>query len=1552
MWRLAVSELANKSVYKDQELSFINSIKAQVKTAYVHGQEVPSAFFDGNTKPIFRSESARYVIFIQMSKEMWDFDTDGTGEIMFQRVINGFLPELFLRWENKGARHLVSIILFTRMEYDPVSGISLDSYSKLHHTNDHLRSQDFYRVLVSDMTSGQWGIILAELKREFRVFLRDVTIRSAILKDGVPLNNRKSDHPMDSSYENINGRPTVASRGNILEAINLASSQFSGDYIDRDLVRTGLSIIVITPGTGVFEVDYEMFTLTTETLIESGIGIDLVCLSRMPLHSVPLFKYQQPKSSKYHHDPSSQVSTFVDAPDSLNKYVGNRDSSQPSSLSTFAHSPRQYPMARGRESQGIWHYGIPLWADVSFWTPIPSKQRNRYLGRKHGYKTGSSALGRNPFVPKVRMYELQMMGIMENEMSNISIPYLHTIPTQRSAKTDCGDIETIDPQALDTGSSAFTKTRAAVKTESTNENSKSEGMLLYTDEHDALLFKSPSQRRNIMNNTKMRISTMPTLGRFPSIGTGTPIHNMSPRNGINSRSGGEQSASSLGSRNYQITPASIGTSVSNKPFGGRKTKAKAAILSRQISFGLRGFGGAAPKAIPVIELSSENAQSASLLARGLRPQPPTARRKPAVVSPPSEATDRYLSPVSRKEHARQAILQSSRFDNHESAKPIEIRTMNKLVASHENFGPVAQLGQQRLDCLQDSLQEATNDASNQQTPMIISPQNAMVPWVTVMNPSNPRKPPIDSPRHLGRWQHVFPHPTRTSKIKWKSLCSPASVPLTTEEFLSADQLNAEYEESNYQVAPDRDNEIPEEESSRTWLMRELINARLAHGFQIVVGHRVESSGNLSTNDFGIFSDEFLGKASVTISMSMGSFIHQLHPIDESVIEIRQYTRRTRVADEQESASILYQPTVRTALSQQYIPLEFKITSRREPLDWQRFDNFIARREEQHLEQYPGSLHHWRARFVLIPVDQPSSSRRPLHRSNEDNEEEIRLEGIRKLTQIWQRHRYIPPSERRFQSSSMRKDTNPLEIIYRTRSPSAVVAAELDNTLITGADSSEGKQSQLLPESELFERANLNLSSLAYAIQSDRGVKLKDRWWHIRLHYNCFIGIELTTWLLNNFKDVDSRKEAVDLGMELFKSGLFQHVEQRHVFRDGNYFYRIASEYSTLRAESRSSWFGSRRSDQSVPSTPINEYMKSITTGVRSRSSSQGEDTSEGNALSPAGKRKIGVVLSKQLIYDVDHKNKSYRSELINLHYHRIVSADDCYHLRIDWLNVTPKLIEDSIVNWATSAERFGLRLVELPIGEVSRINEVHPFRAPYLIRLAKQPPERQPPTYFDASSFTPQATAGHTYQKAILKKFNFVLDLEAAKDFPPSVDVTYSWGKLDYRYPQYISREGVVLAQVTDEGNFLLLANRLYNNRSAAAKDVVKTTDHHKQTTGAQSSPARVGGNLHGMSPRVSPCASPMIRATPDVGPEFARSELTTPEKIVNELELFCSDTQALDGFYVEVLNQGTSPGPNSPIVEGNTSPFGLPPQLNLRRDSPSPNSEGFGSGGEVKGHT
>ena len=96
--------------------------------------------------------------------------------------LNGFLPDLFKRWTELEVRHLWSIVLFGRHEYrrfdfaprrDTVAGLlTSSSTSSIHSTN----FQDFYKVVVTDMASAQWTTILDELKKDFLVFLRDVSL--------------------------------------------------------------------------------------------------------------------------------------------------------------------------------------------------------------------------------------------------------------------------------------------------------------------------------------------------------------------------------------------------------------------------------------------------------------------------------------------------------------------------------------------------------------------------------------------------------------------------------------------------------------------------------------------------------------------------------------------------------------------------------------------------------------------------------------------------------------------------------------------------------------------------------------------------------------------------------------------------------------------------------------------------------------------------------------------------------------------------------------------------------------------------------------------------------------------------------------------------------------------------------------------------------------------------------------------------------------------------------------------------------------------------------
>ena len=1612
MWRLISAELANTCIFRGQTIVFMGTIKATIKTIYVKGKKLPSALFHCSTKPIFRSESARYVLFIQMSKEMWNFDAEGSGEIMFDKVISGFLPELFRRWQEMKVRHLVSIVLFTRMVYEDRRDEGL---TKSQNTSAGAisTSRDFYRVVVSDMASGEWATILAQLKQEFLVFLRDISIQEPAIGDHLPLDAGLSVASTDLPSHVIAGHPSAATHGNVLEAINLASSQFSADYIDRDLDRTGVSIVVISPSAGLFEVDYDLLAATTENLIDNGVGIDLVCLSKMPLHSVPLFKYRVPQSM-FEDAALASVRTREREEKILEGSFSNNGAVGGASLKTYTYdkAPLKEPEAESDSKVLEWSYGIPHWVDISFWDSLPDESggtKSSAIRRKLKNKSSFDAPQHKAFVPRVRMYELQMMGVMENAISDISIPQLSrpsasaaaisqafessafTESSRRnsSVQSPYGSFHTAHSMSLDQTSKHSTSPRSNRPIDK-----RSIGLLYdWMDEYDDLVFRHPLVARKRPRRTKVlkgasrdRQSRNNSLSlRSPSSSTqnisSSHLKHSFDRDSFLSQMMLERHAS-------QKKDASRGR-LGSRPSSIKSTGPRPNLTPHQISFGPRGLGASASKAVASTELSIDH--GAASLSRGLKWRPPNVLTDHNSAVPAhaigNKIPDRLSPELSDKRGSD--LVNSSESESQKSSRPIPIRNTTSVRISEGKIPQSRTQGHlghpsgvelhERLSELQD-LRDVEQYAPTLKAPDVdeaepvqtsLSPNTTLAPWLTILNPSNPTKTKNSLASRLGRWHHIFPRPLRTSQIKWKSLCSPAAVPLTTEDIPTAEQLLEEYQASVYSV------DIPEKmdlaETPRS-LITELIAFRLSRGFQIVVGERLSTSVKmpaLFSKPFDVFDEEVLTKDYSTIVLSRGSTIHQIRRLSDSKVEVKQLVRHKNVATtpHTEAEPAVYKPSIRSMLTKEYEIQDVSIAPQRAGFDWKMIDSFIVGNERPKAKDFVDNLRPWRARFVLIPVETPRSVRRP----NEDDEEEVRLEGISKLSQVWQRFRYIPPEERRFQPPSRnRKDTNPLDIMYQTRDPSAIVAAELEN--VAEGDAS-GRPMQLLPESDLYQRSTLKISALAETIQDEtKGVRMRDRRWHFRLHYNCFIGEELTTWLKNNFRDIEARDEAVELGKYLMRNGLFKHVEGRHDFRDGNYFYQIADEYRAPRPEPRG-WFG--RSKASVPSTPVSEHLPKnppMTSRSRASSGSAGTSADACEPTTPTGnKQKLGVALSKSLMYDVDHRKRSYRSELINLHYDRLHNPDNCYHIRIEWMNTTPKLIKDTITSWATSVDRFGLRLVEVPIGEVSSITSMHPFRSPYRIELKLQPPVKQPLSYFDSTNFAPQQThRKHYYQKALLKRFEFVLDFEAASDFPPDVDVTYSWGKPDYKYPQYIHRSGRLIAQITDEGDFLLLANRLYNDHGASAKsshqevpkgDNPSDGEGHRGPGFFRSNPH--GGNMGNFrgSPRLSPYSSPSMRATLDIasstpnatrGPSPVSNPLqlqsspkpkpasTSAETLKQAFEAFCNDKEALDKFYEETLSKSSTPGPNTPFLGSKTpsrgpmTPSRAPEKLSMESSIPS----------------
>ncbi len=1642
-----MGELSNKIVFKGQKIIFLGTIKAQVTCVYVNGRKVQSAFFSTATKPIFRSESARYVLFIQMSREMWDFDSEGSGEIMFNKVVNGFLPTLFKKWASLKAKHLVSIVLFTRVEYDTgiTSELAACTHDKAYHTGIQIDGnkrpyKDFYRVVVSEMASGSWTTILYQLKREFKFFRRDISmhhIDSVGSQQGVsPESNTRG-----VLGTRIEAGPSLAMHGNVLEAINLASSQFSHDYIDRDLMRTGISVVVITPCPGLFEVDYETLRMTTESLIGNGIGIDLVCLPKMPLHSVPLFQYRNPQYAAFQEalhfksfrsedsTPQQNATIFGSSFSSLNESLSPTKSSQPERSHRAGSVANLSPPSE-------WSYSIPHWIDVSFWTGAsqdiyltnPSaKAIRKYLKRRAAQRA-------TEFEVRCKMYEMEMASAEDNIGSEIVIAPLQqdalfpqfmmgprevpgrqkTQPSHpksiKRGKIFASHAEFINGPSkslLDRHSSKEDKRffRALDHFDLTRSELLDEAIIPKQSSDTKRFFKTGSEEtvRKILAEDHKIFGTSLSDGQVSLKESSLLFSPTSMRS--------RQDAKTLDDRAEQrsdIAASMLGTN-------SRTSPARPVKFGPQISLGKFGFGIAAPKAATA-EIQTEHAKAA-------KPSSGTSKTLNAKKSNAAMTTRFLTSATSPQIHERPSSSQSekpkkssetasldlkSSLDGKEvdknSVRPMTIRSALQSLDSTNQFKSRSVLGSfydvgDRGDIDNAHLLQSLKADDNQklynskllagsvpELPATLSPTTALSPWLTVLNPSNPSANDILGPGQYRRWQHVFPKPISTKTMKWKSLCSPASVPLTTEYFPTKQQLDTEYQQKPYNISQNIEDELNQVPKPREELLRELIGLRLSQGFQIVVGPLVaQAFGQKAMKIANVFDRERIAEDGASVFMSMGNIIHQLSCVNETEVEVNMFMRKPTAPSIGTSGSTtptLYNPAIRTTLAEDYESRPVILGRLREEYNWNYVDAFIAGFGEEMSE----NLRFWRARFVLIPVERPTQSQRP---TCEDNEEEIRLEGIKKLTQIWQKHRVITASERRFQSMSSKKtkDPNPLDIVYKTEDPSIVVTAELETLPLVEIGEGLPKRGQLL-ETERFRKSKLDIAGLAEAIQSPierGGVRMQNRRWHFRLHYNCFIGSDMTTWLIENFEDIETREEAVQVGNMLmakdellkFKEkevikdnikdkdkdmGIFVHVEKRHPFRDGQYFYQVTGEFAKQRPESRSGWFASKRRDTSIPSTPMTEsMMRDSPRPERSRSSSNhDEPSSDSGATTPTNLglgKKPKVALSKVMKYDVDHRKRSYRPERINLHYDRLHNPDNCYHIRIDWMGVTAKLIEDAIESWATTAERYGLRLVEAPIGEASTISSIHPFRSPYRIELAAQPPDQQPRTYFDVSSFAPQLQSSpasrHYYQKAIMKKFNFVLDIEAAKNFPSNVEVIYSWGRPDFKYTQYIHRSGVVLAQITDEGSFLLLANRLFNNRTMAAResDRYVKMDHADCNT-------RTASSLYGQekpiplnSPMIRPTSyltnmgSPIIRATSDVlGPSLAGSKLanmTTPESIKNELEAFCKSAVALEAFYKEVLERSTPPSATPPnlrspyvgsLLDSSIPTLGLPPGV-LARD-------------------
>ena len=1260
MWRLARS-LRDKTIYVGKRVIFAGSIRNTIKSIYVHSstsgqgasRNATSAWVSPRTRPIFRSESSRFLLLVQMAAELWEFEED--GELMYHKCVDGYLPQLFEKWRITGARHLVTIVLFARV-YKDKEDIMFDENTKPY--------DDYFKTVVDNTASSEWADTLLQLKREFLKIQKEILVQHRLSSPGT----EASTSSQSSGKDVISGTISNASQGNILEAISLASQQFTNSYFDPDLLRTGLSVIIITPGTGVFQVERSILERTTEDLMRLGVGIDLVCLGRMPLHSVPLLRYRDPIRDE----------------DAL---------------------PMQTALSRDRESRGSrstslsndgssffsdWKYALPHWLDVSFW--------EQSMGNRKG--------GKRQWRPRCRMHELQMMGIMEQEMSSFSIPQL--------------SIREASPEGWDEyDRKVFEKPK------------KGEGSeMLYTGGRDSRLspFKRTESKaiaaaetaREAKEATKAEKKV--TAGRLEGLFVGKKA------SADVSKARGEPTTATSTTASESGASTSV-TTTSTRPDGTTH------IIMRGFEFK---SPGQTYRSAPLV---TSKAQPASPRTSTVSPHPIMSPKVSAVLPSSITATPR-VAPRER----RQSVI-------------------------------------------------AREEAAQ---PLILKPPTSPPPWQIIPNPSNPKTTITQDSSQYRRWQHVTPRPTSVSHMKWKSMRTPAALPLQSAYFPREDELHNEYEQHTYTVSINTE----ELNISLLSLMEEMIGQRLAQGYQIVVrqaqgeGNAPIPSGSTAFQmDFvapqitkGVLDGPLADIPDMVYVTLGGTQIHRL-VLQHENITVTRFVRRASVIPIETGQSFTYECQMWGNFQHGYRPATFHLQQSfiNDMINWNYVDNLLSGWETKFKE----SVRYKRGRWILIPVDYSQAPEPGL------DKEETHVAGIQKLNEMFQRGKYKSPAR----PTQPRKDMIIPDIVFCSEGVAGYIAKEVES-LVELKEHGESRIFQI--GRERFSKGNIKIPALAEEMQAPppAGVRRGARRWHLRYYDDVFIGSQFVTWLVTNFEDIRTREEAVTYGEELMENGLLEHCKGAHQFLDGHYFYRVSPQYAKTEPnppKERRSWFGSvTKTSPTVP--PVLPGGSGVEVVGRARG-----DSSASQHLPPPVQSRQRIILSSCIKFDVDLRKESSRPEIILLHYDRIHNPAACYHIRIEWLTATTRLVHQFLNTVSNTARRYGLRLVEAPIDEISHVTNMNPFREPLEIHLATTPP--------------PSTEQFFYHQELLLKKFDFVVDTEAGHLFPSTnVDVLQSWGaKPSYSLTQYVHRSGLAFVQISAQGTFLWLTNRMYIARAATA---------------------------------------------------------------------------------------------------------------------------------------
>lgn len=817
------------------------------------------------TKAIYRSLSAKVTIFIQVCREIWEFS--GDGERYYEKIVHSFLPDLFAKWKKAGTNHTVHLVLISRVFYEE---------SEIDYAAGPLRRdergnwyKDFYKVVTDLEVNHEWKPTLVSLKNSFWDFQRDILLThhyhraSLDNKIGIPAHVR------------LVGQLSYAHDGPILEALNLALNPTETHYIDRSLSLTGATTILISPGPGYFRVSKQLLRLTTTRMLDQGIVLNLVLLTKQPLHQSPIFSFQgvEPISKTEGEDPLA------------NDVLWCEDTG----------------VDPGKKKTFWWE---PFWLSTTFWDKqkdLPFRQDRCVLFSCYTFRVSFPSR----FIGRAKMHEIQMLGLLEHDvLASIEVPFLPEKPQVPLGQT-------------------YMTQEDAEKFDNDIFADKSPRPSIHGSQTPLILASGPSFAREKRNSvrgpiTNARIQTIEESPRriIKDLPDDGPRNSSSLASPIVPHLSTSPSQSSIHSVRSEKSTASAKLASIKASAGTKNTLASK--LTPNWLFNPFRSGISEPQTSQVIASGASATNAPPQLHTQPAPAPAPSPTPPVPVNIPltPSAPIKMPLPTPRAGMAAQAVVIKGTPGNRTSLRYEDDTLIAPARASFPRRSPINT--PPREDILAGKRRSMTNALA--QSFSSSSPGS-------YANPSNPSESSLPvsylQSSMARRWQHILPRALKKHDVKWDALVTPGCLPLTVDYFPSNAELESCYDVSSWDiyvdpkemksflVRPPQLKGSPDELRGAFALvvMRGMAAVRLAQGFQFVLKphskepHSEENPTRVPlrrTTSFmtseetvlprAIGASDVLKSTDDPVFLSMTNEIHRIS-FNGEMIQVKRYVRR-------------------------------------------------------------------------------------------------------------------------------------------------------------------------------------------------------------------------------------------------------------------------------------------------------------------------------------------------------------------------------------------------------------------------------------------------------------------------------------------------------------------------------------------------------------------------------------------------------------------------------------------------------------------------------------